>query len=163
MAEQIFADEGRRYLRGNRKSPCNYAYLENPRLDAEQGRLRLRAQFTGRSGVDLFGGCLGPGDSFEVTILATPEYREGWIGLKEVEVDTNGRDGFYIRRAAKSLAERLPDEFRYPAAQEAKKMLENGSSAYRRTLSRLDVTEIRVEAEGLVLAFWFELSVDIGN
>ncbi len=86
VAEHAFTDEGRHYLRGGKEAKCGFAYLENPRVDTEEGRLRLKAQFTGRSRVNLFGMCVGPGDSFEVTILAMPQYRDGAIAFDNVEV-----------------------------------------------------------------------------
>ena len=32
LAEQVFTQEGRRYVRGTKQSKCNFAYLEKPQV-----------------------------------------------------------------------------------------------------------------------------------
>jgi hypothetical protein len=47
LAEQVFTQDGRRYVHGSRVNQCNFAYLERPQIREEDGRLRIRARFTG--------------------------------------------------------------------------------------------------------------------
>ena len=59
LAEQVFTQEGRRYMRGAKTDRCNFAYLEKPEVRGESGRLRVKAHFTGRSSLNLLGQCVG--------------------------------------------------------------------------------------------------------
>src|SRR6185436_7835924 len=63
LADQLFTQEGRLYVRGDKSQRCKFAYLEHPRIGAENGLLRMTASFRGRSAMKILGNCLGPGDS----------------------------------------------------------------------------------------------------
>src|SRR5208283_1804207 len=67
VAEQLFTQEGRRYVRGTAATKCQFAYLETPHVSAENGRLKVTARFSGRTALDVFGHCVGLGDSFDLT------------------------------------------------------------------------------------------------
>lgn len=160
LAEEIFTQDGRRYVKGTKDTRCNFAYLENPEVGGGNGRLRVKARFTGRSALDVFGKCVGLGDAFDLNLLATPYYRDGYIALKDIQADGSGRDGFYIRRVCTAMKRSLERDFRYPAAAEARRVIESSSTpSYRRELGRFSVTAIRVVPEGLVLTLDFALSV----
>ncbi len=85
LAEQMFTQDGRQYVRGTPKARCNYAYLEHPDVHGDaQGRLKVEARFSGRSAIDFFGRCVGLGDSFDLSITAVPYYENGAIRFKDV-------------------------------------------------------------------------------
>src|SRR5579863_7665074 len=88
IAEQLFTQDGRRYVRGDAKAHCQYAYLEAPHISSSgaDGRLKINAKFSGRSAMNVFGKCMGMGDSFDLTILASPVVRKGAIGMDNVQV-----------------------------------------------------------------------------
>jgi hypothetical protein len=161
LAQQLFTQEGRRYVKGSPRTRCNFAYLEHPKIEAWQDRLLIRARFSGRSALDLFGKCVGLGDDFPLRITARPRYRDGAVALDEVMVESEGKTGFYIRRVCSSMAASLARDFRYPLAAEARRALEDPGAqpAYRRELRRFEVPEIRVTAEALLLRLEFELAV----
>jgi hypothetical protein len=161
LAEQIFTQEGRLYVKGDQKNKCNFAYLEKPVVSAASGRLSIRARFSGRAAQSLFGLCFGMGDSFDVLIGAVPQYRDGWLALHEVHVDSPGRDGFYIRRVRSVMADSLAKNFKYDVASDAKRILEQPkpNSPSRQELHRFDVREIRVLADSIVVVLDFQLSV----
>ena len=161
LAEQVFTQEGRRYVRGDRTAKCNFAYLEKPRVEGDTGKLRIRARFTGRSALNVLGQCVGLGDAFDVVIAARPIFKDGNIGLADVAVASDGRTGLYIRRVCAAMAASLARDFRYPVAAEAKKALEDPGTqpAYRRELRDFRVTGIQVTGEALILAIDFELTV----
>lgn len=161
IAAQMFTDEGRKYVRGNREAKCNYAWLENPRISGENGKLIIRAKFTGRTALDLFGRCVGMGDSFSVRIAATPFYSNGSIGFKDVTAVPENKSGFYAGRVSASMGSSLSREFRYSLATEAKRALEDPGAqpGYPRQLQRFDVPEIRVTGDSLVLTVDFAISV----
>lgn len=106
LADQLFTQDGRRYMRGNPSSHCQFAYLEKPHLDSDAGRLRLKARFSGRSAIDLFGGCVGLGDSFDLTITASPLPHHDSIVLGDVKV-TTVKDSYYIRRVRQALTQSI--------------------------------------------------------
>ena len=161
LAAQMFTQDGRQYVRGSKTAKCSYAYLENPKIGAEKGQLSVQAKFSGRKALDLLGRCVGLGDSFDVTILATPYYRDGSIAFKDVSIDSNGRDGVYIRGVKKALAKSFTDSFRYPLQQEARRLLEEkrADGLYRQEVNRFEVTAVGITPEALVLVVDFRLAV----
>jgi len=156
LAEQVFTEEGRRYVKGDRAAHCNFAYLEAPHVESDGPRLRIRARFTGRTSLNVLGQCVGLGDAFPVVITARPVYRDGQLRLAEVAVASEGKSGLYIRRVCAALAAGLPRDFHYPLEDEARKTLEEPG---RRELQNFRVPEVRVENGALVLVVDFHLNV----
>ena len=161
LASTLFTEEGRRYVRGNKDARCNYAWLEKPQVRSENGRLSISAKFTGKTALDVFGRCVGMGDSFDIRILALPYYKNGFVGLRDVDVQPVNRSGFYAGRVCASMSSSLARDFRYPLGTEARKGLEDPGAqpAYPRELRRFSVGGIRVTTDGLVLAVDFDLLV----
>lgn len=161
LAEQVFTQEGRRYVRGDRSNRCNFAYLEAPHVGAEAGKLRIRARFTGRSSLNMLGQCVGLGDAFNVVIDARPAYQGGAIRLADVAASSDGKTGFYIRRVCAALQASLARDFSYPLENEARRLLEGAGAqpGYRRELRKFSVPEIRVAPDAVVLVLDFELAV----
>ena len=94
-----------------------------------------------------------------MTITATPIFKDGVVRLGTVQVQP-AVDGVYARRVSRALAESLPAQFAYPAAQEARRLIETPSvEGYRRELRRFDVTRVSVAPDALVLSIDFELTV----
>jgi hypothetical protein len=160
LAEQVFTSEGRRYVRGTKDTTCNFGYLEHPQVDATaDGHIRIRARFSGRSALDVFGHCIGFGDDFDLTITAAPIYQGGAIKLTDVRVDS-AKNGIYAGRVCKALAASLPAQFAYPAADEARRALEAGSSpGFTRHLQRFEVSRLVVAKDAVVLTIDFELVI----
>ena len=161
LSKQVFTEDGRRYVHGNEKTRCNFAYLEHPQIQGKDGLLIVRAKFTGRSALDMFGRCVGLGDAFTVSIAAHPQYRDGNIGLRDVTAAGADKTGFYIRHVCAALAASLGHDFRYPLAAEAQRALEDPGAQpdYRRELRQFRVPDIRVTDDALVLVVDFELTV----
>jgi len=159
LAAQAFTQDGRRYVRGTPADRCSYGYLEAPRVDADDGRLRMRARFSGRSALDVFGHCVGFGDSFDLVMTAVPYFENGSIRLKDVKVEPV-KSGFYANRVCRALAESLPQQFAFPLATQAKSAVEQAADlTYRRELKRFAVTAIHVRSDSLVLSLDFEVAV----
>ena len=161
LAQLVFTQDGRKYVRGTPAAKCNYAYLENPQIGGDNGMLRANARFSGRSALDVFGRCIGLGDSFEASITALPYYQDGALKLRDVHVVGKGRDGFYIRRVCSALAESLRTQFKYRLLDDAKLLLERkqDGTAYGQEVVRFDVPSVRVTAEAVVLTLDFALAV----
>ena len=161
LTEQVFSQEGRRYVHGSKANKCNFAYLEKPQVRGEGGRLRMKARFTGRSALNVVGQCVGLGDAFDLVITALPVYRNGAIALQAVKVTSEGKSGYYIRRVCEAMQASLARDFRYGLEAEARKMLEEGGAlpGYKREARKFAVPDIRVTNDALVLQVDFELTV----
>ena len=161
LAKQVFTEDGRKYVHGNAKTRCNFAYLEHPQIAGGDGVLRIRAKFTGRAALNMLGQCVGMGDDFTVVITARPQYRDGRIGLANVAATSDGKTGFYIRRVCSGLASSLARDFHYPLAAEAQKALEDPGAQpdYPRELRHFTVPDIRITPDALVIQVDFELTV----
>ncbi|MBS1855464.1 MAG: hypothetical protein JST11_08875 [Acidobacteria bacterium] len=161
LAEQVFTQEGRRYVRGNRGNKCNFAYLEKPQVRGDNGRLLMRAHFTGRAALNLVGQCVGLGDAFDAVITAVPVYRNGAVGLQEVKVVSAGKTSYYIRKVCAAMEASLSRDFKYPLEREAQQLLESPGATpqYRREVRKFNVPDIRVAADVLVLSVDFEMTI----
>lgn len=161
LAKQLFSQDGRKYVRGNQNTKCSYAYLENPRVGEAGGRLRVESRFSGRSALNMFGTCVGMGDSFDLIILATPIYRSGAMHFKDVYVETRGRETFYSRQVRKALAQTLDSQLQWPIEGLARTILETPvtNPQVQKKLTRFDVTAITVQKESLLLTIDFRLHV----
>ena len=161
LAEQVFTQEGRRYVRGAKDNKCNFAYLEKPQVRGENGRLRMRARFTGRTALNVVGQCVGLGDAFDAVITALPVYRNGAVGFREVKVVSDGKSGYYIRKVCEAMQASLSRDFSYPLEREARTLLESpgNSPQYRREVRRFDVPQIQVADDALVITVEFEMTI----
>ena len=160
IAEQLFTEEGRRYVRGTPATHCQFAYLEAPRLSAADGLLKIAAKFSGRSAMGVLGRCVGLGDSFDLTILASPVAHKGVITMERVRV-TTVKDSYYIRRVRDALTDSFGKEFKIDVRDQAKRLLEqpSGTSSYKQELTDFDLSAVRVTPEALVLVVEFKLVV----
>jgi hypothetical protein len=161
VAESVFTQDGRRYVHNDKTNKCNFAYLERPQIQGADGRLRIRAKFTGRSALNVIGQCVGLGDAFFVVVTATPQYRDGNIVLQNVTAASEGKTGIYIRRVCSILGASLQRDFKYPLAAEAKRILEDSTAqpGYKRELHGFQVPSVRVSNDALVIEADFALVV----
>ncbi len=161
MARQMFGESGRMYVKGTPETRCSFAYLESPVLAEAAGRIEIRAKFSGKNAASFFGKCIGFGDMFDMRIMASPYYDSGLIRLKDVEVETAGRDSIYSRKVRAAITENLSRKFEYKVADEARRILERPQSGepYKQQLQNFQVSQIRVTPAGLLLTLEFTLVV----
>ena len=160
IAEQVFTQEGRKYVHGTPATKCQFAYLEKPRIGSDNGLLRVSARFSGRTALDFFGSCIGLGDSFDLTIVAAPAVRNGAIGFKDVKVSAT-RDSYYIRRVRGALIQAFAKDVKIEVKDQARKIVEQTreGAPYKAELASFDLTEVRVTPDALVLVVEFRLVV----
>jgi hypothetical protein len=164
IADQLFSQEGRLYVRGNKTTRCKFAYLESPHVGAADGRLRVSARFSGRTALDMMGACVGLGDSFDFTMIASPIVKNGELAFKEVSVSTP-RDSFYIRRVRLALIDSFSRDFKIEVRDRARLLLEqplpqtSSKPLYQRELASFDLRDVRVQPDALVLVMDFRLVV----
>jgi hypothetical protein len=161
LSQQMFTEDGRRYVRGDRNAKCNFAWLEKPRVSGENGKLIVRARFTGRTAFDVFGRCVGLGDSFDLKITALPTFDRGHIGLRDVEASPEAHSGFYASRVCESLAASLRRDFRYPLAADVRRAFEDPGTQpeWKRELRRFHVPKIYITKDAVAVALDFEVVV----
>jgi hypothetical protein len=161
LTQQVFTQEGRRYVKGAKSNKCNFAYLEKPQIRGEGGRLRMQARFTGRSALNFAGQCVGLGDAFDVVVLALPVYRKGALALQDVKVTSPAKSGYYIRKVCEAMQATLVKDFQYPLDKEAREILESagGPTGYKRELRNFTISSIGVSSDALVLQLDFQLTV----
>jgi hypothetical protein len=164
IADQLFSQDGRLYVRGNKSTRCKFAYLESPHVGAADGRLRVSARFSGRTALDMMGACVGLGDSFDFTMIASPIVKNGALALKDVQVSTP-RDSFYIRRVRQALTSSFSRDFKIEVRDQARRLLEqplpqaSPKPLYQRELASFDLRDVRVQPDALVLVMDFRLVV----
>ena len=161
LADQLFTQDGRKYVRGSATTKCNFAYLEKPHFQGADGKLHIHAKFTGRSALNMFGKCVGLGDAFTAAITAVPLYKDGNIGFGNVAAVSEDHTSYYVRRVCEALSSSLARDFHYPIGAAAKSALEGPGAqpGYPRELRNFRVTDIRVTNDALVLSVDFELTV----
>jgi hypothetical protein len=153
LAEQLFTQEGRLYMRGSKSTHCQFAYLESPHIDADGARLRIKARFSGRSALDVFGGCVGVGDSFDLSVTAAPAVKKGAIAFDDVNIATP-KDSYYIRRVRAAMARSMSKDLKIEIRDQARKLLAQAGE-----LSSFDLSDVRVTGDSLVLVIEFKLVV----
>jgi hypothetical protein len=165
IAEQLFTQDGRRYVRGDAKTRCQFAYLETPHISSGNGvsgggPLKISAKFSGRSALGVFGKCVGMGDSFDLTIVAVPVVRKGAIGMDNVQVSTV-KDSYYIRRVREGVRQSFAKDFKLDVRDQARKLLEQPrpNATVQQELSDFDLNAVRVTGDALVLEIEFKLVV----
>jgi len=153
LAQQLFTQDGRRYVKGSPKSRCNFAYLAEPRFSAVDGQLRIQARFTGKSSVDLLGKCVGFSDSFEFEVLSGITTAKGVLQLHQPHVKLLSRDSFYSRQVAKALQSSITNAIRYPIRDEIQKLLAAGSSGspYRVTIPKVEIRSVTILKDSLLV------------
>jgi len=160
ISAQVFTEDGRKWVKGSAKTPCQFAYLEHPRIGGDGDRVKIVAKFTGRSAIGLLGGCVGLGDAFDFTLTALPVPSNGAISLQDVKVATE-RDSFYIRRVRQALQLNFGKDFKIQVKDQAKRLLEQpqAGAAFQQELSAFNLNGVRVHADALVLEVEFKLVV----
>ena len=161
IGAQVFTEDGRKYVRGGKDKRCSFAYLENPRVGEADGRLVVRAKFSGRSAMTVLGQCVGMGDSFDVVVRMTPYADKSLLRLREVEVTSDGKRGMYARAVCKQLAATIPRVLIYDFAPDFKRALEAEQPGvpFRKNVDDLIVQAMRVSKEALVLQLGLKLTL----
>ena len=161
IGQQVFTEDGRKYVKGSREKRCSFAYLENPRVGEADGRLLVRARFSGRSALNVLGQCVGLGDSFDVVVRMSPYADKSILRLRDVEVVSDGKRGVYARAVCKGLAETIPRVLVYDFGPDFKRTLEaeNPGIPFKKTVDDLVVQGMRVSKEALVLQLGLKLTL----
>jgi len=153
LSQQMFTQDGRKYVKGTPRTKCNFAYLAEPHFSSREGKLLIQARFTGKSSMDLFGKCVGFGDSFGFEILSGLTTKEGALLLDQPTVKILSKDSFYSRQVLKALQKNIGEAIRYPIRDEMRKLLANGSASapYKVTIPKLEIRNIQILKDSLLV------------
>jgi hypothetical protein len=161
LSQQVFTQDGRKYVRGSAKSKCGFVFIDNPRLGESKGLLSLKTHVTARTGWELFGACIGPGDTFDLSIEGKPYYKDGAIRLGDVSVATVDKGSWYSRRIRDAFARNFPKYFEYKVYDDLKSTIEKGQpkGPFSLELGAMQVPRIRVMDDSVILELDFSLAV----
>lgn len=91
LLEHSLTEGGRRYFEGGPSDTCNYAFIQEPHVSAEGGRLQVQFLFAGSIGKQVGERCVGSGDNFPIVVSGVPHYAEGEIFLDDMRIDGESR------------------------------------------------------------------------
>jgi hypothetical protein len=154
LSKELFTQDGKRYVKGTPQSKCNFAYLANPQFGSRDGKLWIRAKFTGRSSLDVFGKCVGFGDSFDFEVLSNLTTKDGTLLLADPTVKVlKAKDSYYSRQVEKALQRSIGDAVKYPIREEIRKLLAAASAAspYRVTIGKVEIRQMTILKDSLLL------------
>ena len=121
----------------------------------------MKTRVTARTGWELFGACIGPGEAFDLAIEGKPFYQNGAIRMSDIHVATVDKGTWYSRRIRDAFARNFPKYFEYKVYDDLKSTLEKGTprGPYSLELGAVQVPRIRVLNDCIILDLDFSLSV----
>ena len=155
---QLMTQDGRYYMQGDPSTPCAYAFVQDPRVDVFEGRLRIRLLFSGSAATSIRGQCIGAGDNFDLAITGVPKYANGELYLDQMSVQATAA---YFRVVSGLVEGRLREDFRVPLRQDLQRAMAWMSTSGRGSvqLAELEVREIAVEQDAL--RFTYDITTSI--
>lgn len=156
----VMTEGGRHYFEGDPSSTCLYSFIQEPRVDAVDGRLRITVLYAGRAGKEVAGRCVGPGDNFDLEISGIPTYEQGEFFLADLEVEAP--DTAYFKIVAPLVEKRLREDMRYPLKARldyAAGWISSQTSSGSLSMDLLQVNEISVGTESVTIGFDFGISI----
>jgi hypothetical protein len=130
---------------------------------ARNGRIFMTVGLGARKATEVFGNCVGPGDSRDVTFSALPFFDNGVLGLKDIQVEIISGLNFpgaenLIRTFVK---ESIPSTFRYDFRSEVQNAIAAAAApqGVRLGLAEFTVQASRADANLIVCSFDFAFSV----
>ena len=121
----LLTQGGRLFLNGNDPADCSHAFVQQPRIDAVERRLRITFLFSGRQAVSVGGRCVGPSGTFDIQVSGVPAFVGGEIVLDQPAVETSSRAQPLFQLVAPLIESQLAARLRFPL----KKVL--GLAAYQ--------------------------------
>jgi hypothetical protein len=161
IVERVMTEGGRHYLDGDPSSTCLYSFIQEPRVDGVDGRLRITVLYAGRAGKEIAGKCVGPGDNFDLEISGIPTYERGEFFLDDLKIDAP--DTAYFKIVAPFVEKTLREDIRYPLKDRldyAAGWISSQTSSGRLALDSLQVSELSVGREALTIGFDFDVSIE---
>lgn len=155
---QVMTEDGRYYMQGDPSTPCRYAFIQDPRVDSVDGRLRVQLLFSGATGMSVAGRCVGKGDNFDLTVTGVPAYADGELYLDDLNVEASAA---YFTVVSLLVESQMRKKLRIPLQQDLEQAAAWLGTSGRGTVAirDLDVQSIDVEEDGL--RFTYDLTTSI--
>ncbi len=160
LHEGLMVSDGRWFIQGQSLEDCSHVFLQDPRVDAADGRLRMTFLFSGRAAAGVRGRCVGAGGSFDITVTGVPTFVEGELLLGDPRVAAPGRQLF--RAVAPIVDAALRNRLRYPLRNAVDWSVHDLRERTGRhvVLDDLDLSRIDVEEQGVRVGLEFGLQVN---
>jgi hypothetical protein len=163
LERQMFS-AGRSYLSGGPGSSCDYAYLENPRVFPEAGRLAIEATFKGSKAKEVMGRCAGVSKSFNIIISGVPAYRQGVVRFEDPKLQFKNRVadtvfGPLLNAFTKSLDEKLTVPVQADT-QQLSQILNQAKLQYELKLEKFSVSKIEVLDPHILMKLDFTVALE---
>lgn len=158
ISMQLMTQDGRYYMQGDPSTPCAYAFVQDPRVDAVEGRLRIRLLFSGSAATSIRGRCVGAGDNFDLTITGVPTYANGELYLDQMSVQATAA---YFKVVSALVEDRLRRNLRIAFQQDLERAAVWMSARGRGNVqfTGLEVLELAVEQDAL--RFTYDITTSI--
>ena len=160
LYDALMVTEGRWFIQGQSPEDCSHVFLQDPRVDAVESRLRITFLFSGRAAAAVGGRCVGAGDSFDISVTGVPTFAEGELLLADPRVDAHGRKLF--QTVAPLVEAALRDRLRYPLRNAVDWAVHDLRERTGRhvVLDDLDLSRITVEEPGVRIELDFGIQVN---
>jgi len=156
----MLTQQGRYYIEGGPGDTCRYAFVQEPKVSADEGRLVVGFLFSGRAGATVAGRCVGPGDTLRIAASGLPTYEAGEIRLAGLRL--TAADSAYFKLVAPLIQSALEKRLSYPLRSDLEHGLAAASAGgpFRLKLSALGVRGLRAETDRLVVSYEASLAIE---
>jgi hypothetical protein len=160
LAQQLFKDNGRYYMRGKADSAC-YVYAENPKVSFNADRVVIHVTTHSKLGTALRGTCLGVGLNADADVSVLPEAQGESIGFRDARIDNLSESKELNYFLIPFLSKKLPQEMKINIADQLRAVIatSNTTIGYTLTLDELKVHSMVVSGNALVVDFDGAVSV----
>jgi hypothetical protein len=153
--------DGRYYMRGDSKSPCNL-YAEDPHLSFAGDRILVRLHTGGWYGKQIAGHCVGFGVSMNTVISLAPTADGESIGVADAKLDrlSDSNEVNFILKPF--FSNRLPSEIKMNAAMMLREILTKSTetSGYPVSLDKLQMRSAHIVDNYLIVDYESNMRID---
>ena len=152
VAQALFTNGGRYDLM---KGPC-FAYLAQPSVAVQNGRVRIRSHLTSRLGVVAAGSCVGVSFASWTEVSGKPVSRGGSVVLGDIRIDKV--DDPNVRLLLESgLVPALPRVIELDVLKAVRGMLQDSGGQFQATVDAFTISAVTAADDKLSVRFDFTL------
>jgi hypothetical protein len=160
IVERVMTEGGRYYMEGTPSDTCQFAFVQEPKVDSVGGRLRIQVLFAGRAGKVVGERCVGLGDNFDLEVTGVPTYLDGVFFLDDLKIQAP--DTAYFKIVAPLIEKSLAEKLRYPLRERldyAGSWISSKTSSGKVALDSLKIEGIEVGGESIRVVGDFKVSL----
>lgn len=154
----LLTEGGRAYLEGTSTDECRYAFVQEPKVSGEGGRLNVQFLFSGLAAARVGERCVGPGDTFPIVVSGVPALTAGVFHFQNLRVEAP--DTAYFRLVRGLVETELDRRLRTPIQEDLGRVAATlgAPAGYSVSLDRVGLERVEVDAESLHLSLDFGLA-----